>query len=607
MLDLLLRYAKDHGLITEPGFKPKRARWAIVFNTSGRLQGVNELGDPGARKNPGRQFNCCPDLTQPEMRAGGDGCRHFLLDSAQVVSLFGIERLENDDLEKAKAKHEYFVNLLREAREAVPELPEIADSLSDVNLIDEINAELAKSKAKPTDGVTIALANPLRFIVDSHAWHEWWRGFRRSLGASDEPSSPGTKRKANDTRMLCLATGELVEPAATHFKIEGLSDVGGLAMGDALISFKQDSFRSYGLEQSANAAMSEEAASTYRAALNQLLREHSRKLAGVKIVHWFAGEELVAPQDDPFEMLNDPSAPDGDGKQDPATEAVAQSRAGRLLDSIRAGQRPDLLRHRFYALSLSANSGRVVIRDWMEGQFEELAAKIAAWFGDLAIVHRGGSGLAPPPKFLAVVGAIVRELADAPAPLVAKLWRVGVRGEAIPDAVVAQALGRVKVDVVDPNSVPNHARYGLLKAYLKREGDQHMSAKLNEDHPDAAYQCGRLMAVLADIQQAALPDVKAGIVQRYYAAACSTPALVLGRLFRTANFHLDKIRGDRPGLAVWFEDRLASIAGRLDPATLPETLDLKEQTLFALGYYQQKASRKNNGKTEEAGTLSETM
>ncbi len=52
---------------------------------------------------------------------------------------------------------------------------------------------------------------------------------------------------------------------------------------------------------------------------------------------------------------------------------------------------------------------------------------------------------------------------------------------------------------------------------------------LNESHPHPAYQCGRLMAVLAKLQKSALGDVGAGIVQRYYAAASSTPALVLGR------------------------------------------------------------------------------
>lgn len=112
-----------------------------------------------------------------------------------------------------------------------------------------------------------------------------------------------------------------------------------------------------------------------------------------------------------------------------------------------------------------------------------------------------------------------------------------------------------------------------------------MGPYLNENHPDPAYQCGRLMAVLARVQTAALGDVGAGVVQRYYAAASSTPALILGRLVRTSQFHLNKLEG---GLAHYFEGKMADIWSRIKDK-LPTTLTLEQQSLFALGYYQQLA------------------
>lgn len=118
-----------------------------------------------------------------------------------------------------------------------------------------------------------------------------------------------------------------------------------------------------------------------------------------------------------------------------------------------------------------------------------------------------------------------------------------------------------------------------------------MESNLNPEHPSPAYQAGRLMAILADIQHSALGDVGAGVVQRYYAAASSTPALVLGRLVRGAQYHLNKL--DK-GLAVWYEKQLAEIMSRLG-SNLPSTLTLEGQTLFALGYYQQKADMFNRG------------
>jgi CRISPR-associated protein Csd1 len=104
-----------------------------------------------------------------------------------------------------------------------------------------------------------------------------------------------------------------------------------------------------------------------------------------------------------------------------------------------------------------------------------------------------------------------------------------------------------------------------------------------------------MMALLANIQQTALPGVGAGVVQRYYAAASATPALVLGRLVRLSQTgHLPKIEG---GLRYWFDDQLAQVWGLLE-RRIPATLTLEEQTLFAMGYYQQKAKRTTSNKAD---------
>ena len=122
-----------------------------------------------------------------------------------------------------------------------------------------------------------------------------------------------------------------------------------------------------------------------------------------------------------------------------------------------------------------------------------------------------------------------------------------------------------------------------------------MSVYLNKDHPEPAYHCGRLLAMLASLQRAALGDVGAGVVQRYYMAASQTPGLTLGRLVGNAKNHLSKLEG---GLAYWFEDRIAEIWSRIED-NVPKTLDLEKQTLFALGYYQQIAANRA-GKNNDA-------
>ena len=117
-----------------------------------------------------------------------------------------------------------------------------------------------------------------------------------------------------------------------------------------------------------------------------------------------------------------------------------------------------------------------------------------------------------------------------------------------------------------------------------------MSVYLNKEHPDPAYQCGRLLAMLASLQRAALGDVGAGVVQRYYVAASQTPGLTIGRLVANAKNHLNKLE---VGLTYWHEEQIAEIMSHIRDR-IPRTLDLEGQSLFALGYYQQIASRKHN-------------
>lgn len=565
MLTQLTRYAATHDLVAEPGFAPKTARWAIVGDRAGRLIGLQSL--VADVKDPGRTFRKCPDLSQMELVRGGAGTRHFLVDSLDVVALYGPE--EPDP--KLLAKHAYFVGLLRRAgREALPELLPLADLLDDPETLAILRRDLKERKAKPTDKATVALSDGgLSFPVDSDAWHDWWRAFRKTLGGGTEPATG----EAAAVLMRCFASGELVSPLLTHFKISGLVDVGGHSAGDSLASFEREAFQSYGLSQAENAAVSEEQAAAYRAALNHLLRHESQRLVNFRVVPWFSRH--VPPEDNPFTWL--------EGMGEEAREAAAMEKARALLRAIQDGkpEAAELAGNRYYVLVLSGVSGRVMVRDFFEGPFPELVASILAWFDDHAIVRREGGQLAPPPRFVAIQGALVRDLKDFPPPLAATLWRAAVRREPIPRQALALALTRFRADLLK-NEPFRTARLGLLKAFHVRRGDSQMTPELNLDHDNPAYHCGRLLAVLAALQYRALGDVGAGVVQRFYASASATPALVLGRLVRTAQFHLDKL--DR-GLARFHDARIAEVMGKLK--SLPRTLSLEEQSLFALGYYQQ--------------------
>ena len=130
-----------------------------------------------------------------------------------------------------------------------------------------------------------------------------------------------------------------------------------------------------------------------------------------------------------------------------------------------------------------------------------------------------------------------------------------------------------------------------------------MTAYLNPDHPAASYHCGRLMAVLAELQYSALGDVGAGVVQRYYAAASQTPGLILGRLIRNAQNHLNK--PDKAWTRTTYEKPMIDIISRLKD-NFPRILDLEGQGLFALGYYQQLAALRARSKNSNGTTTTDT-
>ena len=574
MLQALMNYGD--GLDSEPGFKTREVRWCVELGADGRFLNVLPLGDG----KHGTVHPRCPDM--PNMNAGGKA--HFLVETVQTVVLLFKASEEQDKIERTHGKHRFFLDMLRSASGASSHLTVIANVLEDESSLAEIRKALSGNKAKPTDWLCWQVdgSDPR----ESSTIQAWWREWRKTDMEGGQPDST----PSDEGDMVCFLTGHAIQPLPTHPKITGLSGVGGLSMCDVMVGFDKAAFGSFGLDQSANAAMSAEAAQKYVDGLNDLIRSHSRKLANTLVVHWF--KEQVVPQDDPLEWLN------GFESQE-QTEAAALGAARRLLESIRKGERVDLGNNHYYALALSGASGRVMVRDWMEGPFEDLVRNVEAWFADLAIVARDGKGQSHDPKFMAVCGALVRELKDLPAPTSAMLWKVAVQRLPIPQPLMVQALARFRTDLVDKDQPPfNHARMGLIKAYFVRlqPGGAHtMTAYLNPNHPELAYHCGRLLAVFSNLQRAALGDVGAGVVQRYYAATSQTPGLIIGRLTSNARNHLGKLEG---GLAWWYENQIADVMGHLGDGA-PRILDLNGQGLFALGYYQQLAALRSGKKTNE--------
>jgi CRISPR-associated protein Csd1 len=256
----------------------------------------------------------------------------------------------------------------------------------------------------------------------------------------------------------------------------------------------------------------------------------------------------------------------------------------------------------------------VVVRDWIQGDFADLAANVIRWMEDLSVTRLDTPG--PPtrvPKLEALVTCVlaprspgqkysdwIKPAGKLREPLFREAVGFGRRGvleEAVRMAlprfraavlngeIEAAVLGKATSQFKDWKQARGrlYARAALFKVFLTRKGGL-METCLRENHPSSAYHYGRLLAVLANVQREALGDVGANVVQRYYARASTAPADALGPLINLSNRHLDKI--DR-GLADYLQGKIADIFARISDEVPPKTLDTVGQSLFAMGFYQQ--------------------
>ncbi len=624
MLDQILKYAQNAGISSEPGFSTKTVRWFLTFDQNGTYTGLIELGQINEKKNRGEVFELCPNLTQPELGFGSNQelskC-HFLVETAGVVVL--LPEKGEEPIEKIKRKHDYFVKLLLEASESVPSLNNIAQALSDPIILKAMQKEFKDHNAEHLNYVTIGINNtPIVSRSDANElrplWEDWWRAHYKEL---KKLQAGQEKDDSGQCQMVDVITGEIVEPLRSHEKIKGLKSTGGSSNGDSMVSFDKDAYCSFGLEQSLNAAMSAETVSAYATALNKLIsdKNQSKRLVGTIMTYWY--DKSIEKEDDPMEFLcqqkeqvdeeilgmdnapeeiSTPKKKKIKTKEDLARdEKSAIQTLKKLLDSIEKDpqKRSYSMNAHYHAIVLSGVSGRVMMRDYIFASYEEIARNILQWFEDVGIRYRQKLR---EPTMWNIICSIERDPKpkDAPKPLEAKLWRCAVKKESIPREALAKAVHRSTVYFMSEKNKSNNnedwnqaTRMGLIKAYHARKqrksgGEKLNLDSLNEGNPSVAYQCGRLLSILADLQEKALDGVKASVIDRFYASASSTPALILGRLTRTSQYHLAKLD---PGLARIYDAKIAKVWSKIGNS-VPKTFNLEDQSLFALGYYQQKES-----------------
>ena len=616
MLHHIVEYAKTHVLDSEPGFTKRPIHWLLHISPEGRYINIEPYSERKKGKNPGKTIEeRCPDM--PNMRAGKEAKRaHFLVENTLAAVLYakdekskenGFKVIEDD---KAVRRNAFFRKMLCAAAMAVPHLKPAADFFSTQTEIDGLRLALGANNATVNDWIMFRVGtfDPLH----DEAVLDWWKAWL----AKDFPVKAARARATKvGYQAVDLITGELVDPKGRHPPLKGLEDVGGNQSGTPLACFDKQAFRSYGLKEGANASMSAVNAQLYVDGLTHLLKA-SHRIADARIAYWYRKD--VRREDDPLLLLY----------SEEQIEARALAAARNLLKAIDEGEKPDLVNNQYFAITLSGAAGRAMVRDWMEGDFKDLVANVKGWFADLEVVGITGKKVAPEQKLETIVTSLLADKKRSQkyddwvkpiGPARGQLLHAAIQHQPIPRLVVerlavvlpAFLIGDGVQKALFPGQEQSadgstglavsrlYARMGLIRAYfirLNSGGDKTMTPYLNPEHPIPAYHCGRLLAVLANLQREALDDVGANVVQRFYTGFSQTPGLLIGRLIANAQNHLSSVRKRNPGLAWWYEDLIAEVEGRLNNGA-PRILGPEGQGLFALGYYQQLAKLRAGNKS----------
>jgi CRISPR-associated protein Csd1 len=395
---------------------------------------------------------------------------------------------------------------------------------------------------------------------------------------------------ASDPR-VCLVTGAPGPVARLHPAIKGVW--GAQSSGANLVSYNLDAFTSYGHAQGDNAQVSEAAAFAYTTALSRFLdRDSGQRLqvGDASTVFWADAENNASAKEAEalFAALWGVEAAAEEGAANAAkADAAEAGRVKERLAAIRDGRplaevEPELSEGvRFFVLGLAPNAARLAVRFYVEDTFGRITGNYQHFLADMRI-HPGPAG--QPGLWRYLIELAVQGKRENVPPTLAGAWmRAILEGTPYPLTLLSTALMRARSD----QSV-NALRAAMMKAVLIRNYGMEVPVALDEDNPNAAYQLGRLFAVLEGAQYAALGRVNAPIGDRYYAAASATPARVFATLLRGLKVHVADAR--KRGRGGWIEPRVAEIMTHLR-ADLPRTLRLEDQARFAIGYYHEKARR----------------
>ena len=398
--------------------------------------------------------------------------------------------------------------------------------------------------------------------------------------------------KSNENKKaVCLITGVKEKPVNTTYS----SFILGGKSNAKLVAFQVNSgYDSYGKKMGLNAPISEEAEFKYTTALLKLLSKNSRnkfRIGDRSFIFWASSNSEAAEQTEGslFDLLGYTEE-----EVDDPNAKIEQVR--KVFTAIYSGSLKTSLEDRFYILGLAPNSARIAVVYWSECSLKEFAGKILCHFEDMKIKDtridkKPYMGIKSMLAAVTLNGKQSEATPNLPEAVVKSIFQ----GTPYPFTLFSACIRRIRAESGNKDAI-RIARMAIIKAYLNRINDNNkkIETMLDKSNTNQGYLCGRLFAVLENLQYAA--NKQDSIRSGYMNAAASTPSAVYPTILKLSNSHYSKLAKDKKGLAIYFDNQKKEIMAQI--SDFPDTLDLSDQGRFFLGYYHQK-NHEENKETED--------
>ncbi len=438
-----------------------------------------------------------------------------------------------------------------------------------------------------------------------------WFGFQSD--ASVKPTKITKKNKYKDSVKeygICLVSGEEHPIARTHLlPIKGVQ--GGQSSGCSIVSFNNNAFTSFNKEQGTNSPISEYSSFNYTTTLNYLLRRennHSFTICDTSTVFWAEATDGSSTKNEDAFILEAMTVTDGE--ENKKIFDILQKMASPKplpLEQLAPGLHENT---RFYILGLAPNASRISIRFWLDTTFGKLARNLAKYWQDLSIEPPAWKNKPPSIQKILFTTVPIRKDANGhikkpdtkniPRQLAGEYVRSVLTGYPYPKIMLSRMIERIRSD-----GYISGLRIAVIKAVINRNKlyKEELTMGLNEESNDIPYCLGRLFAMIELAQSSALGELNAGVRDKFYGGASSTPYNtfpILLNNYRTYISNLRKgkkakwVKGDPIKLANWIERKVGDIIFFLESEqSFPRHLSLEGQGRFAVGYYHQRFNKYN--------------